>query len=169
LGLPLAGQVRGQTINVVSVAGGSSALLGNFSADINFRQGPVPQVIEDSPFAISGYRPAGVPDSGLVVTSLVIVRDPAHPNPPGDPLETVSQAMIRWYKDEANNVINVIILLRSDSGNGVRYVGNFARITDWQGAFKQRQPDGSFISPVGDGLAVQLALTTFFVDAGHTY
>jgi hypothetical protein len=95
LGLPLAGQVRGQTINVSSVAGGSSALLGNFSADINFRQGPVPQVIEDSPFAITGYRPAGVPDSGVMVTSQVIVRDPDHPNPPGDPLETTSQAMIR--------------------------------------------------------------------------
>ena len=168
LGLPLAGQVRGQTINVVSVAGGSSALLGNFSADINFRQGPVPQVIEDSPFAISGYRPAGVPDSGVMVTSQVIVRDPAHPNPPGDPLETVSQAMIRWYKPD-DSTINVIILLRSDSGNGVRYVGNFARITDWQGAFKQRQPDGSFINPVGDGLAVMLGLTTFFVDSGKTY
>jgi hypothetical protein len=169
LGLPLAGQVRGQTINVTSVAGGSSALLGNFTADINFRQGPVPQVIEDSPFAITGYRPAGVPDSGVMVTSQVIVRDPDHPNPPGDPLETVSQAMIRWYRDDVNNVINVIILLRSDSGNGVRYVGNFARISDWQGAFKERQPDGSWINPVGDGLAVQLALTTFFVDSGKTY
>src|SRR6516225_11747828 len=84
LGLPLAGQAQ-TVVNVVSVAGGSSALLGEFSV-LTFRQGPVPQVIEDSPFAITGYRPAGVPDSGVMVTSLVIVRDPDHPNPPGDPL-----------------------------------------------------------------------------------
>jgi hypothetical protein len=163
VGLLFAGQVRGQTVRVASVAGGSSALLGNFTADQNFRQGPVPQVIQDSPFRIRGYRPAGVPDSGVMVTSQVIVRDPNHTT--GDPLETVSQALIRWYKDDVNNIINVIILLRSDSGNGVRYVGNLAKITDWQGAFKQQQPDGSWISPVGDGLVVELALTTIYVQS----
>src|SRR5262245_36589464 len=76
LGLTWAGEARGQTtVNVVSIAGGSSALLGDFSEQ-TFRQGPVPQVIEDSPFGITGYRPAGVPDDGLMVTTQVIVRDP---------------------------------------------------------------------------------------------
>src|SRR5215831_15804411 len=127
LGLPLAGQA--QTVNVVSVAGGSSALLGEFSV-LTFRQGPVPQVIEDSPFAITGYRPAGVPDDGLVVVTNVIIRDPSTKDPSMDPLETVGAAMVRWHRQDDNN-INVIILLRSDSGNGVRYVANLARITDF--------------------------------------
>ena len=65
LGLPLAGEAQ-TVVNVVSVAGGSSALLGEFTTTPPnlYRQGPVPQAIEDSPFAITGYRPAGAPDSG---------------------------------------------------------------------------------------------------------
>jgi hypothetical protein len=167
LGLPLAGQVRGDTtVNVVSIAGGSSALLGDFSEQ-TFRQGPVPQVIEDSPFGISGYRPAGVKDSGLMVTSGVVVRDPDHAM--GDPpLETVSQAMIRWYRPDANT-INVIILLRSDSGNGVRYVANFARITQFPNAFRQRQPDGTFIDATGDALLIREAMLNVYLDGSDTY
>src|SRR5262249_61497761 len=79
LGMPLAGQAQ-RAVKVVSIAGGSSALLGEFSV-LTFRQGPVPQVIEDSPFAISGYRPAGVPDDGLLVVTNVIVRDPSTKDP----------------------------------------------------------------------------------------
>src|SRR6516225_10715677 len=116
LGLPLAGQAQ-TVVNVVSVAGGSSALLGEFSV-LTFRQGPVPQVIEDAPFAITGYRPAGVPDSGLLVVTNVIIRDPSTADPSMDPLETVAAAMVRWHRQDDSN-INVIILLRSDSGNGV--------------------------------------------------
>jgi hypothetical protein len=171
LGLPLAGQVRGQTtVNVVSVAGGSSALLGEFSV-LTFRQGPVPQVIEDSPFGITGYRPAGVPDSGVMVVTNVIIRDP-NTEVPADPLETVGAAMVRWYRQDDSN-INVIILLRSDSGNGVRYVGNFARIADFpssgsgRSVWKQRQPDGSFIDPVGDGLVVMQGLVQQYVDGTY--
>jgi hypothetical protein len=161
LGLPLAGQAQ-TDVNVVSVAGGSSALLGEFSV-ATFRQGPVPQVIEDSPFAITGYRPAGVPDSGLMVVTNVIIRDPATRDPSMDPLETVGAAMVRWYRQD-DNTINVIILLRSDSGNGVRYVANFARISDFptegsgRSVWKQRQSDGSFTDPNGDGLTVMNAL-----------
>jgi hypothetical protein len=171
LGLPLAGQVRGQTtVNVISVAGGSSALLGEFTV-LTFRQGPVPQLIEDSPFAITGYRPAGVPDSGVMVVTNVIIRDP-NTEVPGDPLETVGAAMVRWYRQD-DSTINVIILLRSDSGNGVRYVGNFARISDFPSSgsgasvWKQRQPDGSFIDPVGDGLVVMQGLVQNFVDGTY--
>src|SRR5262249_12308222 len=105
-----------QKVNIVSVAGGASALLGNFTVN-NFRQGAVPQVIEDSRFAITGYRPAGVSDSGVLVATNVDVRD----SDDGDVLETVSDAMVRWYKPNPTT-LNVIILLRSDSGNGVRYV-----------------------------------------------
>src|SRR6516164_1003464 len=72
LGLPLAGLAQ-TVVKAVSIAGGSSALLGEFSV-LTFRQGPVPQVIEDSPFAITGYRPAGVRDSGLLVVTNVIIR-----------------------------------------------------------------------------------------------
>jgi hypothetical protein len=166
LGLPLAGQAQ-TVVNVVSVAGGSSALLGEFS-ELNFRQGPVPQVIEDSPFGITGYRPDGVPDDGLMVVTNIIVRDPSHPTPPGNPLETVSSGMVRWYRQD-DNTINVIILLRSDSGNGVRYVGNFARITDFQGNFRQRQSDGSFTDPSGDGLVVQNSLLVDYLDPQLRY
>jgi hypothetical protein len=161
LGLPLAGQAQ-TMVNVVSVAGGSSALLGEFSV-LTFRQGPVPQVLEDSPFAITGYRPAGVPDDGLLVVTNAIIRDPSTKDPSMDPLETVAAAMVRWHRQDDNN-INVIILLRSDSGNGVRYVANFARITDFpsegSGAsvWKQRQSDGSFADPNGDGLIVMNGL-----------
>src|SRR5262245_56011246 len=98
LALPLAAQA--QTVaKVVSVAGGSSALLGEFSV-LSFRQGPIPQVIEDSPFEITGYRPAGVPDSGVMVVTNVIIRDPSTKHPPGAPLETVAAAMVRWYRQD---------------------------------------------------------------------
>jgi hypothetical protein len=160
LGLPWAGQA--QTVNVVSVAGGSSALLGEF-ATLTFRQGPIPQVIEDSPFAITGYRPAGVPDSGVLVVTNVLLRDPDTADPGSPPLETVAAAMVRWYRQDANN-FNVIILLRSDSGNGVRYVANSARISDFptegtgRSVWKQRQSDGSFTDPNGDGIVVMNGL-----------
>jgi hypothetical protein len=166
LGLPWAGQAQ-TVVNVVSVAGGSSALLGDFS-ELNFRQGPVPQVIEDSPFAITGYRPADVPDDGVMVVTNIIVRDPSHPTPPGDPLETVSSGMVRWYRQDPNT-INVIILLSSDSANGVRYVGNFARITDFQGNFRQRLPSGMFTNPTGDALVVRDSLLVDYLDPQRTY
>src|SRR5262249_16034301 len=92
-----------------------------------------------------------------------IIRDPWTPDPSMDPLETVGAAMVRWYRQEADN-INVIILLRSDSGNGVRYVANFARISDFptegtgRSVWMQRQSDGSFTGPNGDGLVVMNAL-----------
>lgn len=161
LGLPMAGQAQ-TAVNVVSVAGGSSALLGEFSV-ATFRQGPVPQVIQDSPFAITGYRPAGVSDSGLLVVTNVIIRDPSTRDPSMDPLETVGAAMVRWYRQD-DNTINVIILLRSDSGNGVRYVANSARITDFptegtgRSVWRQQQSDGSFTDPNGDGLIVMNGL-----------
>src|SRR5262245_48769100 len=79
LGLPLAGQAQTE-VKVVSIAGGSSALLGEFSV-LTFRQGPVPQVIEDAPFAITGYRSADVPDDGVLVVTNVIVRDPSTKDP----------------------------------------------------------------------------------------
>jgi hypothetical protein len=169
LGLPLTGQAQTK-VKVVSVAGGSSALLGEFAV-LTFRQGPVPQVIEDSPFKIHGYRPAGVPDSGVMVVTNVIIRDPST-EVPADPLETVAAAMVRWYRVNPTK-IHVIILLRSDSGNGVRYVANFARIADFpiggSGAsvWKQRQPDGSFIDPVGDGFVVMQALQQQYVDGTY--
>jgi hypothetical protein len=166
LGLPWAGQAQ-TVVNVVSVAGGSPALLGEFS-EPNFRQGPVPQVIEDSPFAITGYRPEGVPDDGLMVVTNIIVRDPSHPTPPGDPLETVASGMVRWYRQD-DNTINVIILLRSDSANGVRYVSNFARITDFHGNFRQRLPNGTFINPTGDALLVRNSLLIDYLDPQLTY
>src|SRR5262249_60229154 len=106
LGLPLAGQAQ-TVVKAVSIAGGSSALLGEFSV-LTFRQGPVPQVIEVSPFAITGYRPAGVPDNGLLVVTNVIVRDPSTKDPSMDPLETVGAAMIRWYRQDDTH-INLII------------------------------------------------------------
>ncbi len=170
LGLPLAGQAQGTKVKVVSVAGGSSALLGDFAV-LTFRQGPVPQIIEDSPFKIAGYRPAGVPDSGVMVVTNVIIRDPST-EVPSDPLETVAAAMVRWYRVSPAK-IHVIILLRSDSGNGVRYVGNFARIADFpstgSGAsvWKQRQSDGSFTDPNGDGLVVMQALVQEYVDGTY--
>jgi hypothetical protein len=163
LGLPLAGQAQ-TVVNVVSVAGGSSALLGEFS-EPNFRQGPVPQVLEDSPFAITGYRPEGVPDDGLMVVTNIIVRDPSHPT---DPLETVSSGMVRWYRQD-DNTINVIVLLRSDSANGVRYVSNFARITDFQGNFRQRLPSGTFADPTGDARVVRDSLLVDYLDPQRTY
>jgi hypothetical protein len=170
LALPLAGQAQ-TTVNVVSIAGGSSALLGEFTTTPPnlYRQGPVPQAIEDSPFAITGYRPAGAPDSGVLVVTNVIIRDPATKKPPATPLETVGAAMVRWYRQDANT-INVIILLRQDSGNGVRYIANHARITDFpstgpvQSVWLQRQPAPpapppySFVAPSGDGLLVMQAL-----------
>src|SRR5262249_29256783 len=106
LGLPLAGQAQ-TVVKVVSSAGGSSAVLGEFSV-LTFRQGPVPQVIEDSPFAITGYRPAGVADDGLLVVTNVIVRDPSTKDPSMDPLETVGAAMVRWYRQDDTH-INLII------------------------------------------------------------
>ncbi len=172
LGLPLAAQAQTQ-VHVVSVAGGSSALLGEFSVS-TFRQGPVPQVIEDSPFGITGYRPAGVPDSGLMVVTNVIIRDPSTKDPSVNPLETVAAAMVRWYRQDDTH-INVIILLRSDSGNGVRYVANFARITDFplegsgRSVWSQRQSDGSFTSPNGDGLVVMQGLLNQDPNAGPVY
>jgi hypothetical protein len=164
--LPSAGQAQ-TVVNVVSVAGGTSALLGEFS-ELNFRQGPVPQVIEDSPTTITGYRPEGEPDDGLMVVTNIIVRDPSHPTPPGNPLETVSSGMVRWYRQD-DNTINVIILLRSDSGNGVRYVSNFARITDFQGNFRQRLPNGTFVDPTGDALVVRNSLLVDYLDPQLTY
>src|SRR5262249_49232007 len=136
---------------------------------LNFRQGPVPQVIEDSPFAITGYRPADVPDDGVMVVTNIIVRDPSHPTPPGDPLETVSSAMIRWYRQD-DITINVIILLLSDSANGVRYVGNFARITHFQRSSQQRLPKGMFSNPTGDALVVQNSwLSVDYLDQQRSY
>lgn len=166
LGLPLGAQAQ-TTVNVISVAGGSSALLGDF-AELTYRQGPVPQAIENAPSGITGYRPAGVSDSGVMIVSNVIVRDPSTPGPTGDPLETVGSAMVRWYRQDSST-INVIILLRSDSGNGVRYVGNFARVTDFMGNFRQRQPDGTFVDPNGDGLAVRNSLLNDYLDVQRTY
>jgi hypothetical protein len=172
LGLPLAGQA--QTVNVVSVAGGSSALLGEFSLPPTFRQGPIPQVIENSPFDITGYRPAGR-DTGVMVVTNVHIRDPWTPDPTmGDPLEIVGAAMVRWYRQD-DSTINVIILLRSDSGNGVRYVANFARISDFphtggtgDSVWKQRQSDGSFTDPNGEGLIVMNGLLNLLApDRGY--
>ena len=167
LALPLAAQAQ-TVVNVISVAGGSSALLGEFTTSpaANYRQGPVPQVIEDSPFAITGYRPAGTPDSGVLIVTNVLIRDRATKDPTMAPLETVAAAQVRWYRQDANT-INVIILLRSDSGNGVRYVANSARIADFpstgpvQSVWLQRQgamPPYSFVAPNGDGLSVMQAL-----------
>jgi hypothetical protein len=172
LGLPLAGQAQ-TVVKVVSIAGGSSALQGEFSV-LTFRQGPVPQIIEDAPFAITGYRPAGVSDDGLLVVTNVIVRDASTKDPTILPLETVGAAMIRWYRQDDTH-INLIILLRSDSGNGVRYVANFARITDFpsegsgKSVWKQRQSDGSFTDPNGDGLAVMNALLNQDPSAGTVF
>src|SRR5262249_28651630 len=159
LGLPHVSQA--QQVNIISVAGGSSALLGNFTTG-NFRQGAIPQIIEDSKFAITGYRPAGVSDDGVLVATLVDVRD----SDTGAVLETVSDAMIRWYKPDPQT-INVIILLRSDSGNGVRYVANRARITEWRGVFRQRTSSG-FVEPTGNAFAIVNAVIE---KAGfsHTY
>jgi hypothetical protein len=76
--------------------------------------------------------------------------------------------MIRWYRQDAST-INVIILLRSDSGNGVRYVGNFGRISDFPNTFRQRQPDGTFVDATGDAFLVAQALVNVYLDVGRTY
>ena len=173
LGLPLLAQAQTK-VEVVSIAGGSSALLGEFDPQV-FHQGPVPQAIEDGLFKIHGYRPAGVPDDGVLVVSNVVVRDPRTPNPPGAPLETATYAQVRWYRRDATH-IKVIIFLLSDSGRGVRYVANAARITDFPrtgpltSVWLQRTAINPprFGSPTGDGLLVMQALLNK-LDAGRTY
>jgi hypothetical protein len=173
LGLPWAAPAQTK-VEVVSIAGGSSALLGEFDPQA-FHQGPIPQAIDDAPFKISGYRPAGVPDSGVLVVSNVVVRDPSTPNPPGAPLETASYAMVRWYRKDATR-IKVIVFLLSDSGRGVRYVANVARISDFPSSgsrmsiWLQRVATNPprFGSPTGDGLLVMQALLNK-LDPGRTY
>jgi hypothetical protein len=173
LGLPLAAPAQTK-VEVVSIAGGSSALLGEFTPE-TFHQGPIPQAMEDSLFKIHGYRPAGVPDDGVLVVSNVVVRDPRTPNPPGAPLETASYAMVRWYRRDATH-IKVIIFLLSDSGRGVRYVANVARITDFprtgptMSIWRQRTAINPprFGSPTGDGALVMQALLNK-LDPGRTY
>ena len=131
----LARSAQAQTANIRLAGGGSSALLGDLRP-ASYGPGALPQVIGQiggiptystsaekvlivagsaaDPIEITRNTPGG----GTVVESF----STAAPNGGPDSLE------IR-FTDAGGGSANVIILLRSDSGQGVRYLSNSGRIT----------------------------------------
>jgi hypothetical protein len=136
--LTLPQRSQGQQVQIISVAGGSTALLGNFTPS-RFHPGAVPKIIEYPLFKITGYRDPslGESESGVLIVNSSVAAGNIEVSDPNGLLENVRDAMIRCVRipdpggDPANDILRILIFLRSDSGNGVRYVANSARITKW--------------------------------------
>lgn len=123
VGLSLAQASQAQSITIASIQGGSSALQGDYRAGSNFRSGAIPNVIAVTPSGITNYKDQFTSDNFFVAAN-VQVTDGSRFS------ENVTDAMIR-YNEIAPGDIRVIVLLRSDSGFGVRYVANRAYIQSW--------------------------------------
>ena len=123
-------------VNISLAVGGSSALLGNFTTtNSTVAEGALPQIIGQLG-TIAGYNPNGVTETVFALASsaanpVTITRDT--PNASGSALsgtatENPTDIEIRVV-DQGNGNVNAILLARSDSGFGVRYIANNARVT----------------------------------------
>ncbi|GEM_PF-3930050 len=137
LGIGLLSSASAQTTFRVSlVLGGSSALQGDYRLNASFAPGALPRVIAQL-VPIAGYKAANQQEQVIIVQSEnttlsnpnnIIVQ---YDNPPflggGTINEVVTDVMIRYVDDAAGNT-NILLLVRSDSGQGIRYAANDARI-----------------------------------------
>lgn len=138
LGAGLSLAQTGRCQSIASILGGSSALQGDYRV-ASFHEGAIPQVIGTTTFGISGYKNAGDTDKKFVTTG-VQVTTPGAGSGGGNLIETVSDAEIRFNPSN----LAIIVLLRSDSGIGVRYVANGSFISSWPNAFTY--PDGKALT-----------------------
>ncbi|MBC8101541.1 MAG: hypothetical protein H7Z41_03005 [Cytophagales bacterium] len=149
LSFSLAQVASAQTVTVSSIQGGSSALQGDYRP-ASFLPGAIPQVISQLNSGITNYKNTGQVDNFIVSTGITLRSNP------GAFSETVTDAMIR-YNEIAPGDIRVIVLLRSDSGQGVRYVANKMFIQDWVSEnFRYRDSGGAFqpvLDAAGNGVA----------------
>ena len=124
--LSLTTGAQAQTANFRLVGGGSSALLGDFRT-ASYGPGALPQVIGQIG-TIPNYTTSAekvLTVTGTTANPIVVTR-----NLPGGGTATESPDSLQIrFTDAGGGNANVIILLRSDSGNGVRYLSNSARLT----------------------------------------
>lgn len=147
----------GQCQTIASIIGGSSALQGDFRV-ASFHEGAIPQIIGTTTFGITNYKNSGQGDKQFVSTNVIVTT----PLPTGGTLtETVSDAEVRF--NPAN--LAIIVLLRSDSGIGVRYVANGSYISTW-GAFTY--PDGKGLTDTTSTYYNSNASTIAAYLTGHT-
>jgi hypothetical protein len=113
-----------QAQQVKSVEGGSSAFLGTFAAG---KEGALPQLIGTPTVVISGYRnTSGEADTALAATANVV-------NSGGTVIET-DPVEVRYINDSTKSDYgNIIVLIRKDSGNGVRYITNSYYVSGFTG------------------------------------
>lgn len=124
-----------QTYKISSIEGGSSALLGDFRSGSNFRSGAIPSAIGAVPNGIANYKNPQTSDRFFVAAG-VVATDGTNVN------ENIGDAMVRW-NEIADGDIRIIVLLRSDSGYGVRYAANRMYVKSW-GTFANS--DGSAVT-----------------------
>ena len=123
------------------VIGGSSALQGDYRLGTNFAPGALPLVISQLT-AITGYKASNQQEQVIIVQGATTGQTTADLNNTdniileydkpaflggGTARENAGDMMIRYVDDGAGNT-NIIILVRTDSGQGIRYAANKARI-----------------------------------------
>jgi hypothetical protein len=123
LGAALAAPAAAQTI--VYTGGGSSALQGSFSGTA-ISLGAIPTLIVTSTAAnpVTGFP---ITANSGILESNVAITDPTNAF-----TESVTPALVLYSSTDGTiGNTNIIILIRSDSGYGVRYVANTEQITGW--------------------------------------
>ena len=166
LSLGLASGVQAQTATIRLAGGGSSALLGNLQP-ASYGPGALPQVIGQI---------GGIPNYSTSAEKVLIVASTA-----ADPIEVTRNtpsggSVVEFFgsggpdsleirfTDAGGGNANVIILLRSDSGQGVRYLSNSGRIT----RIPTTATSYASVSATGTALLNNPAVTTDFSNGSVT-
>lgn len=223
ISLAAAQAAQAETFHISLVAGGSSALLGNFQATFGgftgtFTQGALPQAIQsiskigtsngttgyvqyknavqtEHLIAIRSADPQGDVNAAgkrYVLTaaqaaqsntvqvspnSLVAQINPSVPSTdPAARFEVINDALIRYTPTDGtsnfNGDKNIIVLVRTDSGQGVRYVTNNMKIVQFPGGsnYGRLSPDptgntnqptsAALVSDVNDTNVINFLKTT---------
>ncbi len=118
------------------VVGGSSALQGDYRLGSSFAPGAMPSVISQLT-NITNYKASNQQEQVIIAQSadtsltgadnIILEYDKPAFLGGGTAKENASDMMIRYVDDGAGNT-NIIVLVRTDSGQGIRYAANKARI-----------------------------------------
>jgi hypothetical protein len=149
------------TFRLSLVAGGSSALQGDYRLDANYAPGAMARVIEQL-VPITGYKAANQQEQVILIQSknltdfndvdnIIVEYDRPAFLGGGIGKEVVGDVMIRYVDDAANNT-NILVLVRSDSGQGIRYAANKARIVRLPAAAAQYRKVTTGTTQVATGI-----------------
>jgi hypothetical protein len=138
LGAALSASSDANAQTIVFTGGGSSAMLGTFNKSVTVSGNPVPYAttpalgaipftIVGFPGNIPGYTDTGATAQGIITGQVVISGESGYAS------TGATDALVLYSSsDGAAAHTTIIVLVRSDSGYGVRYVSNKESITDFQ-------------------------------------